>query len=496
MAEGVIPWRPVRAPTPVNGDVRQVLASVDSLQRAWSDVINLSAPEEFQEARRRSLRRHAIETGIIERLYEVDWGVTEALVAEGLSAEVAAREGGIEENALETIKAQFDALTFLSDAVNEGRPLSTSFIRELHVALCRTQATYTARDQFGRLTERPLRHGSWKELPNRAETRDGRIVEFTPPEHVESEIEHLLQLEAGSRDLHPVVRAAWLHYAFVSIHPFDDGNGRVARALALLVLLQARYAPLVVDRYSRADYLDALSAANTDDLRDLVRLFARLEMVALRAELERPTVPQTTKSGAVDVARAYVERIRARRELDAADRARAVAELALTTNARVEARLRTLGQELAEQFRALDANAEAVVFVAAPPGEKALWWRAQVVRAASGAGFFVNLTEGTWWSILRITTLGLQLRYGVVTQKVGRGETGVLAVTVFAESVPTIHDGPGDGSPSFTPLLSAAETDSVTLVHGDDLEARWPEISDILDETLAAAVAAFAENLS
>jgi hypothetical protein len=48
------------------------------------------------------LRRHAIETGIIERLYDVDWGVTRALIAEGLSAEVAAREGGIDEGVLET----------------------------------------------------------------------------------------------------------------------------------------------------------------------------------------------------------------------------------------------------------------------------------------------------------------------------------------------------------------------------------------------------------
>ncbi|PBD00379.1 hypothetical protein BX281_8502 [Streptomyces sp. Ag82_O1-15] len=61
----------------VNGDLLPVLESVDSLQRAWQEVVKANDPA-FQEARRRSLRRHAIETGIIERLYEVDWGVTEA----------------------------------------------------------------------------------------------------------------------------------------------------------------------------------------------------------------------------------------------------------------------------------------------------------------------------------------------------------------------------------------------------------------------------------
>ena len=113
----MLPWHWVAAPVALNGDLAQVLALVDALQRAWQDVIKQASAEEFREARQRSLRRHAIETGIIERLYEVDWGVTEALVAEGLSSEVAAREGGIDEGALETIRAQFDALTDLSEAV-------------------------------------------------------------------------------------------------------------------------------------------------------------------------------------------------------------------------------------------------------------------------------------------------------------------------------------------------------------------------------------------
>jgi hypothetical protein len=93
------PWWRVRQPEALDGDLAPLLASVDSLQRAWADVVAHATPEEFQASRRRSLRRHAIETGILERLYDVDWGVTQALVAEGLSAEVAEREGGIDETA-------------------------------------------------------------------------------------------------------------------------------------------------------------------------------------------------------------------------------------------------------------------------------------------------------------------------------------------------------------------------------------------------------------
>ncbi|HWR46344.1 MAG TPA: hypothetical protein VN327_01820 [Pseudonocardiaceae bacterium] len=86
-------WAEVEPLGVVNGELMQVLASVDALREAWEVSLAQASPGEFAETRRRSLRRHAIETGIIERLYDVDWGVTEALVAEGLTAEVAAGKG-------------------------------------------------------------------------------------------------------------------------------------------------------------------------------------------------------------------------------------------------------------------------------------------------------------------------------------------------------------------------------------------------------------------
>ena len=104
-------------------------------------------------------------------------------------------------------------------------------------------------------------------------------------------MERLVELYLESTAVHPVVRAAWLHHRFICIHPFEDGNGRVARALTLLSLLQAKYAPPVVDRRDREEYIGALDEANEGDPRRLIRLFSRLEIVALRGELERPARP-------------------------------------------------------------------------------------------------------------------------------------------------------------------------------------------------------------
>lgn len=491
----VLRWRRVDAPVALNGDLAQVLASVDALQRAWRDVINQASPEEFREARHRSLRRHAIETGIIERLYDVGWGVTEALVAEGLSSEVAAREGGIDEGALETIRAQFEALTQLGEAVRDGHDLSVTFIRQLHVAICRAQATYEGQDQFGRLVQRPLHRGSWKEQPNFARDRDGRRIEFIPPEHVQSEIERLIQFDAAASELHPLIRAAWVHHAFVSIHPFEDGNGRVARALSLLALLRGHYAPLVVDRYSRVDYIAALDSANRGDLRDLVRLFARLEVVALRSELERPTLPATAASGAVNVAAAYVARLKALRAGASADRAQRSAELAHAVTERLQSLLHALGDGLVGQFQEIDPRVHLEVYSAEPPDERAHWWKAQIIRTARHGGFFTNLTGGTWWCHLRLTVLEQQLRYVTVIQKVGQGETGVLALTILAESVPTTSVEPGESTPRYLTLLPPSQVESVTFVYTDTADARWPEVAEVVDRTLAAAIAAFAEGL-
>ena len=65
-SEARFPWREVDAPPHVNGTLRPVLNVVDTLRRAWEDALSYATGAERDEARDRRLRRHAIETGIIE----------------------------------------------------------------------------------------------------------------------------------------------------------------------------------------------------------------------------------------------------------------------------------------------------------------------------------------------------------------------------------------------------------------------------------------------
>jgi hypothetical protein len=64
---------------------------------------------------------------------------------------------------------------------------------------------------------------------------------------------------------HPVEQAAYAHYALTVVHPFADGNGRVARALASVYLYRSLSIPLVVFASQRLAYLAALAAADQGD---------------------------------------------------------------------------------------------------------------------------------------------------------------------------------------------------------------------------------------
>ncbi len=486
-------WAEVEPLGVVNGELNNVLANVDTLREAWGLSVEQASPGEFAEARRRSLRRHAIETGIIERLYD-DLGITEALVLEGISTEVAASKGVLDGDALEIIKSQYDALEFLANAARNETTLSLHFIRQLHHAICRTQTTYKARDNFGQLRQVPLHHGTWKTQPNHVKREDGALLEYTPPEHVQTQMERLLELYEQTAEEHPVVRSAWLHHRFIRIHPFEDGNGRVARALTLLVLLRARYAPLVVEHSQRAVYIKALDHANDGDLRDLVRFFARLEEIALRSELELPAEPTAKGAGALAVARAYAQRLQTHRQAELTERATKTQILAGTLHSKVVTYVKELGAGIRDQFQEADPQAKASVTQATPQDNEAKYWQIQIIRTAREAGFFTNLSAGSWWARLHLTILGATLRFVVVIQRVGPGDTGVLAVTVFAESV-TPRPSENDERPLPTPLIESTPTDSVTLVFNDDPDARWAEVCELIDNALAAAVATFAQQL-
>lgn len=122
---------------------------------------------------------------------------------------------------------------------------------------------------------------------------------FTPPE---SWLVPNLMTEWGEWLLaeekrnHPVALAALAHHKLVAIHPFIDGNGRTARLVMNLILMQAGYPPTVIQRINRQQYYRVLDQADAGKPAMLVNFVGRAVERSLNLYLEACTPVIATPS--------------------------------------------------------------------------------------------------------------------------------------------------------------------------------------------------------
>lgn len=112
---------------------------------------------------------------------------------------------------------------------------------------------------------------------------EGRRHVFPEPLRVPELMDGFFTWLQQPGELHPVALASEAHYRLVSIHPFADGNGRAARLLMNLILMQYGYTPAIVKMTDRAKYIQAIeSAQQTGNMEPLYVLMAE----ALKESLE------------------------------------------------------------------------------------------------------------------------------------------------------------------------------------------------------------------
>lgn len=225
--------------------------------------------ETLREAQRIVQRAAAIDTGAIEGLYEVDKGFTLTVARQTAAWELAINEKGGEVRAL--FDAQLGAYDFVLDLVTNKTPVTEAWIRQLHVELCRPQETYLVQTPTGP-QEQELPKGEYKFHPNHVRARDGELHAYAPVDLTPDEMNRLcgeLQSEEFL-NAHPVLQASYAHYAFVVIHPFADGNGRVARALASVYTYRSHSVPLLILADTRKEYIEALIEADKGNVQRFI----------------------------------------------------------------------------------------------------------------------------------------------------------------------------------------------------------------------------------
>lgn len=188
--------------------------------------------EDFLE---RNARAWTIETGRIEGIYDLSRELTEQFIEQGFLASLVGHDNATlpAERLVAHLNDQRRALGLARDAVTQRRPLSHGLLCEWHACIVASQDRAPTRGPKDERGTMPLRKGQYKAWPNNPRTPSGEIHEYCPPIHVRSELDRLFEMHATHRaaGVPTEVEAAGLHHRFVQIHPFQDGNGRMARSL-------------------------------------------------------------------------------------------------------------------------------------------------------------------------------------------------------------------------------------------------------------------------
>lgn len=140
-------------------------------------------------------------------------------------------------------------------------PLTETFIRQLHQTLLREDYTVYRPLPGGGQTSYTIHAGRYKTRPNSVITRYGDRFDYASPEETPALMTDLVawynEAEA-SGGLTPVELAALFHYRYIRIHPFEDGNGRIARLMVNYILARHGWPMVVVRNKRKNEYIDAL----------------------------------------------------------------------------------------------------------------------------------------------------------------------------------------------------------------------------------------------
>lgn len=409
-----------------------------AIAEVWRERYDsLKGTEAYEGFVMRLQREWAIETGIIERLYTWDRGVTEILIEQGVDATLITHKGGLKreeaEHAKRLIDDQLSIVKGIFPLVTGNQRLSEHFIRQLQAEFTANQDFIMATTPDGRRIQADILRGQYKKLPNNPRRPNGEIHSYCPPELVRDEMERLVswyhELEATTP---PEVLAAWLHHRFTQIHPFQDGNGRVARTLASLVFLRRGLFPLVIRDKDRKQYIEALEEADRSNLGPMVTVFAKRQRDAILSALSLEQQAKQAKH-ADQIILATIEVLKDR-FVEQADKIRKVYETADRLREIAVERLEELGTLLNEKLASVTPVGEEkyqarVANVGNKEQDSHYFW-GQIVEVAKHLDYFAYLDLYRAWTRMSIVT---EKKFELVISfhGFGPGETGVMAVSAF-----------------------------------------------------------------
>ena len=176
--------------------------------------------------------------------------------------------GEAEMKDLEEMKASDVGLKMMQEQAGiKDMPLTQNFIRQLHKTLLREDYTVYRELPGGQQTSYVIHAGRYKTRPNSVITRYGDRFEYAAPEETAALMADLVDWynkEESKGKLSPIELAALFHYRYIRIHPFEDGNGRIARLIVNYILARHDYPMIVIRSRDKKKYLEALHHADLE----------------------------------------------------------------------------------------------------------------------------------------------------------------------------------------------------------------------------------------
>ncbi|MEK7534298.1 MAG: Fic family protein [Patescibacteria group bacterium] len=183
------------------------------------------------------------------------------------------------------VKNYFMVINRIAVLAKEREPITTNLTQKLH----RDLMIGLDKDALGKFRDGPVFVGH--------KTKVEVVVKHNPPFHSANKIENALKDVCGwltkKDELHPLIKAGIFHHEFAFIHPFFDGNGRLARVLTTYYLLLNNYEVskfFILDDFYDIDrqlYSDTLHSADKGDNTQWLEYFLEGIAVSLQGALAR-----------------------------------------------------------------------------------------------------------------------------------------------------------------------------------------------------------------
>jgi fido (protein-threonine AMPylation protein) len=461
---------------------------LDDIRASWFERRKKLTEDtgEYSDFLNKLKREHAIETGIVERLYDLKKGITETFINEGFVKSFL-NHGDTdipEEDLMRHLNDHLDSVNLVFDVVKEDRPLSVSFIRQLHQLVTRNQKSAEGRDQFGTKMQIELLKGQFKVRENNPTREDGTRILYCPPEQVDSEMDNLIALYNESTNIHPLIVATWFHHAFTTIHPFQDGNGRIARLLTSLIFIKNGFFPFTVLREeAKVKYIEALEKADDGMPQSLVSYFAEVQNRNIQKALN---IKEVTSTSLVEVRDIFVQKIENWKTQNVIEHN---ILLASSRNAVFDFCSLVLNNQMRTLQEKLNGNAEiSIISCSFNKPDQQHYFYGQIITYAKKHNYLFNRAFPKAWLMFKIEIKGkIKYQLGISIHHYGYDDS-TLAIGSFLDS----KNGRGEKNIDTTlPLEIPPHVISIF----DSIETKKKNIKAYLENALTLALAQIASEI-